>query len=135
MANDLLDLIEQLEQEHRQMRDALAHLAEVPADADLAAVAAALRDLAPVLVAGLDEHSAAEDNTLFPALGEAVGGAAEAFRAEHDDIRSWRDQLYESPSVGDRLRAGAELQELLEAHMDREEAMLFPSARDVLSRD
>ena len=132
MATDLLNLIDQLEQEHRQMRDALARLGEVPADADLATVVATLHDLAPVLVARLDEHSAVEDTTLFPALAEAVGAAVDVFRAEHVDIRSWRDQLYGSPSVVDRLRAGAELRELLEAHMDREDAMLFPSARDVL---
>lgn len=132
MATDLLSLIDQLELEHRQMRDALAHLGEMPAGADLAAVATALRDLAPVLVAGLDEHSAAEDDVLFPALGAAVGSAAEVFRAEHVDIRAWRDQLFGSSSVDDRLRAGTELRELLEDHMDREEAMLFPSAREWL---
>ena len=133
MDSDLLDLIGQLEHEHDEVRAALARLDGLPAGADLTVVTATLGDLAPVLVAGLDQHSAAEDTILFPALGEGLGAAAEAFAAEHVDIRAWRDQLYQAATVAERLAAAAELRELLQAHMEREENMLFPSARDELT--
>ena len=133
MTTDLLHLIGQLEHEHDEVRAALARLGELAADAELAEVTAVVGDLAPVLVAGLDQHSGTEDTVLFPALAEGLGGAAEVFAAEHVDIRAWRDQLYRAATVEERLAAGAELRELLQGHMEREENMLFPSARDVLA--
>jgi hypothetical protein len=132
MTTDLVDLIGQLEHEHVEVRAALARVGELPAGADLAVLTATLDEVAAVLVAGLDQHSAAEDTVLFPALGEGLGAVAETFAAEHVDIRAWRDQLYQAATISERLAAGAELRGLLHAHMEREENMLFPSARAVL---
>lgn len=132
---ELLALIETLEKEHSEVRDALDRIDSAVDAEDSDSLGQALSVGAPVLGEGLDSHSAAEDDRLFPALSEAMGeGIVGAFVGEHDEIRSLRDQVYESIDRGkaDFGKSG-EFSELLRSHIDREEAMLFPSAKDILS--
>lgn len=132
---ELLALIETLEKEHSEVRDALDRIDSAVDAEDSDSLRQALSAGAPVLGEGLDSHSAAEDDRLFPALSEAMGeGIVGAFVGEHDEIRSLRDQVYESIDRGkaDFGKSG-EFSELLRSHIDREEAMLFPSAKDILS--
>lgn len=109
-------------------------------------------------------HARREDEALFPAL-EAIFGATETptavMREEHRAIHA-RAQLFhrtlhelnqvEHPAIvagGERLRAiaaqggrpedlsaiGAEIIELLDLHFRKEEEILFPMAREVLSSE
>ncbi|MDA8072708.1 MAG: hemerythrin domain-containing protein [Actinomycetota bacterium] len=133
MTQVLLALIDRLEGEHREVRAALAVLGDLGDAGDAAGLRAALPGYASVLGPGLDEHSRAEDSTLFPAVHEVVGrGVVEAFTVEHGEILAWRDALYEARADVERLSAVLELRELLESHLQREEALLFPSIRDAL---
>jgi hemerythrin-like domain-containing protein len=131
MPSDLLRLIDQLEREHAEVRAALGALGVLAEAEDAAGIAAALPGMAAVLAAGLDAHSGAEDETLFPAVADEIGeGVIEAFAAEHAEILALRDELYRggdgAPATCQGLRA------LLESHMDREELVLFPSVRELL---
>ncbi len=131
MAADLVQLIERLEQEHRAVREALGPLAGLAETGEAAGLSAALPKRAAVLVAGLDEHSTAEDEILFPAIAAVAGPElVGVFAAEHTEILALRDELYRPG--GDGPAACLRLWALLESHMDREELMLFPSARELL---
>ncbi len=131
MPSGLLQLIDDLEREHDDVRGALGALGDLAEGGDVAGLAAALPSVAPVLVAGLDAHSGAEDETLFPAVAEQLGeGVVAAFVAEHAEILAVRDELYRG---GDGAAAVClQLRALLESHMDREELVLFPSVRELL---
>ncbi len=133
--SELLALIGTLEKEHVEVRDALDRIDKAVDTNDPAALKDALEHGIPVLTEGLDGHSAAEDDSLYPAIADALGqGLVDAFVDEHDRIRSLRNQIYGAIDKGRAdFGASAEFSELLRSHIDREEMMLFPSARDLLS--
>ena len=139
---------------------ALEARGEAAVPAALPAFAAAGRMMATRLLA----HSRKEDEALFPALERAFGGDAgptavmrgehRAIHAQADLFRRTLDELerVEHPALvagGDALRALAgggagagrlcaaarEVIELLEAHFQKEEEILFPMAQSVLSED
>lgn len=131
MAPDLVQLIERFEQEHTAVREALGLLAGLAEAGEAAGLRQALPGRAAVLRAGLDEHSRAEDELLFPALAAVVGPElVGVFAAEHTEILSLRDELYRGD--GDGTAPCLALCALLESHMEREELMLFSSARELL---
>lgn len=133
MPNALLELIDQLEREHLAVREVLGLLGQLAEAGDGTGLRAALPGCTATLVEGLDEHSSAEDATLFPAVAEALGsGLVAVFATEHAQILALRDELYGGGDDRAILAACLELRSLLESHMDREEGALFPSARDVL---
>lgn len=107
-------------------------------------------------------HARKEDEALFPAIEQALGAPEgptsvmrDEHRAIHDRVRLYRDTLHELNEVehpaivagGERLRSlaersgsvteladtGATILELLDAHFGKEEAVLFPMAREMLS--
>ncbi|MHB8244976.1 MAG: hemerythrin domain-containing protein [Acidimicrobiales bacterium] len=129
MSTAILQLVDELETEHRDVRASLSALAALAEASDDAGLLTALSNCAAVLGIGLDEHTEREDGTLFPFVAEAIGhGVVDVFVGEHVRILALRDRLYESHESGDVL----ELQSLLESHIEREEAVLFPSVRDLL---
>ncbi len=131
MSSELVQLIDRLEQEHAAVREALGALGALAEAGDAAELRSALPARAAVLGAGLDDHSLTEDATLFPAIADAVGpDLVGVFAAEHVEILALRDELY---GGGDDVTAPClGLCALLESHMEREELVLFPSARDLL---
>lgn len=109
-------------------------------------------------------HARLEDDALFPAMESALGthgGPTEVMRAEHREIHAEAERFratlrelhdLEHPSIvagGERLRVltsaggsaeelratGAEIIRLLDAHFGKEEAILFPMAREVLDEE
>ena len=109
-------------------------------------------------------HARREDEALFPALEALFGDAGtptlvmrEEHRAIHARANQFRRTLHELNEVehpaivagGERLRAlaatgaraedlravGAEIIELLDLHFRKEEEILFPMAREVLTAD
>ena len=131
MSSDMVKLIDRLEQEHAAVREALGALGALAEAGDVTGLSSALPGRAAVLGAGLDDHSLAEDATLFPAIADGVGpDLVGVFAAEHAEILALRDELYRGD--GGEIAACLGLRALLESHMDREERMLFPSARDLL---
>jgi hemerythrin-like domain-containing protein len=98
--------------------------------------------LQAALVAGKDElgdaltvHSETEDDDLFPLIAPMIGeGLVSIFVEEHVRIRALRDQVYEHAAKGEADFDGcAELCDLLESHMEREDQVLFPAARGSLA--
>ncbi len=132
---ELIALIGVLEQEHVDVRAALAKVNAAVDAEDSGALQAALRDGESVLGDGLNAHSAAEDDDLFPAIGEIMGdGLVSVFAEEHERIRSLRDQIYTAVNRGQADFEGSEeFSQLLTDHIDREDAVLFPSARGMLA--
>ena len=131
-------------------------------DASLPATLPALRPVVAMMSGPLLVHARKEDEALFPAvegaLGESAGPTAVMRREHveiHDGARRFRETLrqlheVEHPSIvagGERLQrlvageagtgelvtTGEELVELLEAHFQKEEDVLFPIARGLLS--
>lgn len=134
---EITPLIDKLAAEHADLLPCTAHLTELAA-ARSPEIAAALDRCWPVLTGALDAHIDAEDEVLFPAIARAVGdeGMTALFREEHREIRALRSALDAVRKQGgdiERLFAAVlRLADLLNAHMTREDAMLFPSARNAL---
>jgi len=132
---ELVALIDQFEREHIEVREALARIDIGVGVRDSAAVISALASSSGVLVSGLDGHSSAEDKVLFPGIVSDLGeGMIEVFVEEHVRILALRNQIYLSMEKGVADFTGCvDFSELLTSHIDREDAMLFPAARDILS--
>ncbi len=133
--SELIDLIGKFEEEHVEVREALAKIDAGVVAKDDAAVRDALAASKAVLVSGLSEHSSAEDDVLFPGVTSLLGqGMIDVFVEEHVRILALRNQIYANMEKGVADFEGcSEFSELLGSHIDREDAMLFPAARGVLS--
>jgi len=131
-------------------------------EAALPAAAAALAAVSRMMSTRLLLHARKEDEALFPALEEifgADGGPTRIMRREHQEIHEqaalFRQTLHdlnqvEHPAIvagGARLAAlvatgssaealratGAEIVRLLDLHFEKEETILFPMARQMLT--
>lgn len=133
-------------------------------EAAVTAAIPALESVGRMMATRLLRHARKEDEALFPAIEEALGmehGPTSVMRQEHRDIheqaRRFRDTLkqleeVEHPAIvagGERLRTlaargagaaaladtGESVVNLLDVHFAKEEDILFPMARDLLSRE
>jgi hemerythrin-like domain-containing protein len=135
MTSELIALIDRLEGEHVDVRHALEALGPAIEGDDGVALRAGLAAGVSVLRTGLDVHSGAEDDDLFPRIASMIGeGMVNVFAEEHVRIISLRDQVFERLEQGVADFDGCvELRELLGDHMEREDQVLFPAARSVLA--
>jgi len=86
------------------------------------------------LTAELDVHIVIEDDVAFATVEEVLGKEIVLpFRTEHSEIRALRDKVIAGADAG-RVSIDLCLQfcELIQVHMQREDAMLFPSALTAL---
>jgi hemerythrin-like domain-containing protein len=134
MTSSLIVLIDRLQSEHGGVLDAVALVRAAVEERDDVTLKGALAAGADELGTPLTVHSETEDNDLFPQLAELIGeGLVGVFVEEHVRIRALRDQVYERMGRGEADFDGcAELCDLLDSHMDREDQVLFPAARGVL---
>jgi hemerythrin-like domain-containing protein len=134
MTKSLLLLIDRLESEHVEVLDAVATLSPAVEAKDQVALTGALAAGAGTLGTTLTRHSEVEDEDLFPRIAAMIGeGMVSLFVEEHVRIRALRDQVYERMGQGVADFDGcAELCDLLADHMEREDKVLFPAARNVL---
>ena len=126
------NLLTQLSEEHREL---LTCLEAIQAAAhDTAALEAAVARARLALAAELDAHIALEEDIVFSAVERAVGGDLVApFRDEHREIRALRDTVLASAAAGSLPPSLClHLCDLLLAHQQREDMMLFPAARAAL---
>lgn len=134
----LAAMIDTLSAEHRDLLPGLVRLAD-EATAPTEALKAAFDQVAGKLGLPLDEHIANEEHGLFPAYASAGGdaGVLARFSEEHREILSLRNQLaaaIEDDADISELRSLVEqITDLLSSHMNREDRMLFPDMRDILS--
>ena len=149
--------------EIERLRGAVAEL-EARGDAALPVAMPALRAVVSMMAGPLLVHARKEDDALFPAVERALGeaeGPTGVMRREHVEIhdraRRFRETLRqlhdeEHPAIvagGERLRGlarrgagaaaltatGAEVVDLLDAHFEKEEDVLFPIARNLLTSE
>ena len=145
------------------LRRAVADLRE-RAGAALPSALPALRSVGRMMATRLLRHARKEDEALFPAMERAFGTTEgptmimrEEHRAIHEHAGMFRETLHELNEVehpaivagGATLRAlaeqggsaaalagtGEEIVSLLDLHFGKEEQILFPMARTVLSDD
>jgi hemerythrin-like domain-containing protein len=85
----------------------------------------------------LDAHIALEEDVAFYIIGQAIGEEIiTPFRTEHTEIRALRDEVLAQVDSGDApFNLCLQLCDLIQSHMQREDMMLFPSARDALDAE
>jgi hemerythrin-like domain-containing protein len=134
MTKNLLRLLDRLEGEHVEVLDAAARVRTAVEMQDDVALESALATGESALGAALTQHSEVEDGELFPRIAAMIGeGTVSLFVQEHVRIRALRDQVYERMGQGRADFDGClELCDLLADHMERENQVLFPSARGAL---
>ncbi len=128
-------LVDQLSKEHDEVRSLLSGIEDLTAHNDLGGAVDHILSGSAVIGEALDEHIVAEDETLFPALASEMGQELlNGFIEEHVRIKQLRD-LVISSARANNLSVGEteEFCQVLREHMDKEDMMLFPSARELLS--
>ncbi len=129
------DVFDTLSAEHKTL---LPLILDIQVSAQAGDIPSLLEKLAvgrQALTAELDAHMVLEDEVAFATIEEALGKEMVLpFRAEHSEIRALRDQVLAGVDAG-RVSINLCLQfcDLIQAHMQREDAMLFPSALATLS--
>jgi hemerythrin-like domain-containing protein len=85
----------------------------------------------------LDAHITLEEDVAFSLIGQAIGEeTVTPFRTEHTEIRVLRDEVLSQADAGIApFNLCLQLCDLIQAHMQREDMMLFPSAREVLDTE
>lgn len=134
------DALTRFEEEHRVGLKVLEHLEEsalaLRAGVDTAANLALAREMCGLLRTEVRPHNEAEERALFPLLGDHPG--LQIFVDEHREMWRLEQELATGLDAGDAQRvAGTALHivDLLRAHIEREDQMLFPSARAALGAD
>ena len=85
----------------------------------------------------LDAHIALEEDVAFYIIGQAIGEEMiTPFRTEHTEIRALRDEVLSQADAGIApFNLCLQLCDLIQTHMQREDMMLFPSARGALDTE
>jgi hemerythrin-like domain-containing protein len=85
----------------------------------------------------LDAHITLEEDVAFSLIGQAIGEEiVTPFRTEHTEIRVLRDEVLSQADAGVApFNLCLQLCDLIQAHMQREDVMLFPSARGALDTE
>jgi len=134
------DPIRRFEEEHDVALAALA-LLERAAEALRSGEAserhfATARQVHELLCGAVRRHNEDEERALFPVLGEDAPLAP--FLDEHETLWRMEEELLTSLNRGDRdsvARVALEIVDLLRAHIQRENDVLFPMARGLLGAD
>ncbi len=135
------DPLRRFEAEHREVLGALARLeaavlaleaGETP-EAQLTTV----REVRGILTAKVRQHNRDEERALFPLL-EGMAPCA-PFEAEHHELRELEEELeraLDGPAPAERMIVPAlGIVDLLRAHIERENEVLFPMARALLGAE
>jgi iron-sulfur cluster repair protein YtfE (RIC family) len=85
----------------------------------------------------LDAHIAFEEDVAFSIIGQAIGEEIVApFRTEHTEIRQLRDAVLAQADSGSApFNLCLQLCDVIQAHMQREDLMLFPSTQHALDTE
>ena len=129
-----MDVLARLSSEHDTLLPLIVEIQAAAEAGDHATLVARLKSGRAALTGELDAHIALEEDVAFALIAQALGEELVApFRSEHTEIRALRDETLAGADAGD-VPVGRCLQlcDLIQAHMQREDAMLFPSARDAV---
>jgi hemerythrin-like domain-containing protein len=127
-----VDVLTRLTSEHDTLRTLLERIQAAAEARDATALAASLEAARPALTDELDTHIAVEEAEVFASAAASLGeGLLQPFYEEHVEIRQARGQIYAQLAQGAApFDASLRLCELVLAHQQREDLMLFPSARE-----
>ena len=130
----MMDILTQLSSEHDELRAVLTHIEAAAEARDAAALTENLQMARATLTVELDAHIATEEIEAFDVISDTLGEELVApFRADHAQIRATRDEVYEHLECGETpYEASMRLCTLLLSHQEREDLMLFPSAREAV---
>ncbi len=131
-----MDILTRLSHEHDDLRALLAPVESAAEARDATTLAASLNAARAALTDDLDSHIAAEEAEVFSAIVETLGdGLVANFYDEHVEIRAVRDEVYARLARGEApFEPSLRLCELIQEHQQREDLMLFPSAREAVFR-
>jgi hemerythrin-like domain-containing protein len=125
-----LDIYSLIKQDHQRVTDLFGLL-------DAIEIAAAERTrLFRTLRQALTVHKEAEENTFYAALSDVpeISDRIEESLEEHVDIEELLEELADLDSESDEFIAQLrELKEEVEHHVDEEENVIFPLARELLT--
>lgn len=129
-----MDILTQLSSEHAELRALLSRIESAAEARDAAALTESLKVSRATLTVELDAHIAMEEIEAFDVISDTLGeGLVAPFRADHAEIRATRDEVYERLGRGETpYEASVRLCSLLLSHQEREDLMLFPSAREAV---
>jgi hemerythrin-like domain-containing protein len=129
------DIFGELSQEHERLRFLLQRIQRAAETRDAAALAEALAAGRAALGAELDGHIATEEATVFATVREELGeGLVAPFQEEHREIKALRDLVLGwSRATDPPYEPSLELCDRILQHQQREDLMLFPTARGILS--
>lgn len=129
-----MDILTRLSAEHETLRTYLERIQSAAEARDAAALAASLEAARAELSDELDAHIAVEESEAFSAIAETLGeGLVAPFYDDHVEIRILRDEIYLRLAQGQSpYDLCLRLCELILSHQQREDLMLFPSAREAV---
>lgn len=131
------NVLTRLSDEHDTLLPLIVEIQAAAEAQDKAALIEQLRIGRATLTHELDEHIALEEDVAFSIIGQAIGEEIiTPFRSEHSEIRALRDEIFAQADSGKApLGLSLQLCDVIQAHMQREDMMLFPSARDALETE
>jgi hemerythrin-like domain-containing protein len=129
------DVVGELYQEHDRLRFLLQRIERAAEASDVAALADALAAGRAALGTELDEHIATEERAVFTTVRDELGeGLVAPFEEEHREIEALRDLVLGWSGASDPpYEQSLELCDRILQHQQREDLMLFPIVRGILS--
>ncbi len=131
------DVLSRLSGEHDTLLPIIVEIQAAAEARDAVALFDELTASRAALSQELDAHIKLEEEVAFALIEQSVGeGIVTPFRTEHAQIRMLRDEVLSEVYAGVApFDLCIQLCDLLQSHMQREDLMLFPSARDVLETE
>lgn len=128
------NVLARLSDEHDTLLPLIVEIQAVAEAGDETALFDELVSGRAALTQELDAHITLEEDVAFSLIEEAIGEEiVTPFRAEHTEIRTLRDEvLSQADARIAPFNLCLQLCDLIQVHMQREDMMLFPSAREVL---
>ena len=128
------NILSRLTEEHDTLLPIIVELQAAAEAQDSVALFDELITGRAALTQELDAHITLEEDIAFSLIEQSVGEEiVTPFRTEHTEIRSLRDEVLSQSDAGVApFNLCLQLCDLIQAHMQREDTMLFPSAREAL---
>jgi len=128
------NVLTRLSDEHDTLLPLIVEIQAAAEAQDMIVLLAKLLAGRAALTEELDAHIAFEEDVAFSIIGQAIGEEIVApFRTEHTEIRELRDAVLAQADSGSApFNLCLQLCDVIQAHMQREDLILFPSAQDAM---
>ena len=127
-------IIERLHQDHEKVEQLFEKLLDTGDGAEKSR-----RQLCEQLAEELKAHSEFEEEVFYPAVRDAGGKAddeVDEALEEHEEVKQMLDQIESlDPTSEEFLDLVMELRDAVQEHVRREEAEIFPMAKDAIEQD